>query len=61
MKKTMKTNEEVASNFSEETLNEMAMEDLEGGTIIQYEAKVNNCKTGNCSPGCGVNNPEESF
>jgi hypothetical protein len=40
--------------FSEETLSEMAMENVEGGgwNISRCE-ETNNCDGGNCSSGCG--------
>jgi hypothetical protein len=42
--------------FNEETLNEMAMENVEGGAEAktQGEKLPNNCKSGNCVAGCGA-------
>ena len=51
-------NENALSAFSEETLTEMGMENIEGGGLISGTANkdcpTNNCQGGNCSPGCGV-------
>jgi len=57
----MKTNDEELQNFSEETLNEMAMENVEGGVGIDLElgTKINNCSKGNCASECGVIKPIE--
>jgi len=38
--------------FSEETLNEMAMESVEGGEEGGFFC-TNNCDGGNCAPDCG--------
>ena len=64
----METKENALSAFSEETLNEMAMENLEGGSELGVNipncgtkndgcGSTNNCTTGNCAPGCGVPAP----
>jgi len=47
--------ENALSAFSDETLTEMGMENVEGGGTVDLNVKcpVNNCN-GNCSEGCGV-------
>jgi len=42
----------VFEGFSEETLNEMAMESVEGGEEAGFVC-ANNCDGGNCAPACG--------
>ena len=56
----METNKNDLSAFSDETLNEMAMEDLEGGigdgnNVFKCPTTTitNNCSGGNCILGCG--------
>jgi len=53
----METNENALSAFSDETLNEMAMKDVEGGGTIDLNIPkcggTDNCKGGNCVAGCG--------
>jgi len=52
----MESKEKGLSAFSDETLNEMAMEKLEGGGII--DLNYNKCpNTGNCVPGCACSGP----
>ena len=65
----METKENALSAFSEETLNEMAMENVEGGGELGVNipcgtkndgcGATNNCQGSNCSAGCGVVNPNE--
>jgi len=57
----METKENALSAFSDETLNEMAMENLEGGAMLEGTANkscptTNNCSGGNCATGCGGGN-----
>ena len=57
----MKPNEKenALSAFSEETLTEMGMENVEGGKIAGVDLNIskcgatNNCQGGNCAAGCG--------
>jgi len=60
----MNLNEEenALSAFSEETLTEMGMENVEGGGLISGTANkscptINNCDGGNCYDGCGAIKP----
>jgi hypothetical protein len=54
----METKENALSAFSEETLTEMGMENVEGGGILDGVANkscpTNNCQGANCFAGCGV-------
>ena len=54
----METKENALSAFSDETLNEMAMENVEGGGTVDLNVSKcglsNNCSGGNCIAGCGV-------
>ena len=58
----METNENALSAFSDETLTEMGMENVEGGGLISGTANkqcpTNNCSGGNCIEGCGVSSPK---
>jgi len=53
--------EDALSAFSEETLTEMGMENVEGGALISGAANkqcpTNNCQAGNCVSGCDSSNP----
>ena len=43
------------SAFSDETLGEMAMENVEGGIDLNVsKCGGNNCSGGNCAKGCGI-------
>ena len=56
----METNEKALSKFSEETLNEMELENVEGGAngdSVNKKCPTNNCSGGNCSGGCGISSP----
>ena len=65
----METKENALSAFSEETLNEMAMENVEGGADLGVNIPcgtkndgcggINNCTGGNCAAGCGVGKDDE--
>ena len=58
------------SAFSEETLTEMAMEDVEGGADLGVNipcgtkndgcGATNNCSGANCLAGCGIAAPDQS-
>ena len=57
----METKENGLAAFSDETLSEMAMENLEGGgdglsINVPKCGTTNNCSAGNCIAGCGSNN-----
>ena len=56
----METKENALSAFGEETLNEMAMESLEGGILDNNKVNkcTNNCDGGNCAAGCGAKEVE---
>ena len=62
----MKTKDEVMSNFSEESLNEMAMENVEGGGGLSSDYNttscpvINNCSGGNCEFGCNAEPKKEN-
>ncbi len=45
-------------DFSPETLNEMEMDSLFGGTNAEVMATYN-CLGGNCAAGCGADSPKE--
>ena len=60
----MEVNEDVLSNFSVESLNEMKMENVEGGMLphelnIHQCPAINNCAGGNCTKICSAKPTED--